>query len=102
MTLLGPPPRDVIHEVDGRVLRAEAVGLARFRAEEIEEHPELFRDPAFRVELVLDLSCVLHTAIRGRAELSKKSANCRRVVRKSDDSRTSAADNPLPTSASAP
>ncbi|GAB2760272.1 hypothetical protein GCM10027020_10870 [Nocardioides salsibiostraticola] len=64
-TLLGPPPRDVLHEVDGRVLRAEAVGLVRFRAEEIEEHPELLRDPAFRVELVLDLSFVLHTAVRG-------------------------------------
>ena len=64
-TLLGPPPRDVIHEVDGRVLRAEAVGLARSRAEEIEEHPGLLRTPSFRVELVLDLSFVLHTAVRG-------------------------------------
>lgn len=62
----GPAPASVVHEVGADVLRAEALGTARARAELIEVHPELLDDPAGREELVATLCRLLHTAYVGR------------------------------------
>lgn len=64
-TLLGPAASDLICDIDVHGLRAEAIGLARFRAEEIEEHPALLDDAQFRASLVTDLCSILHTAVTG-------------------------------------
>jgi hypothetical protein len=64
----GPPARSLVHDVGPESLRAEALGTARARAEEIEEHPELLQDPAFARGLVTTLCQVLHTAHQATVE----------------------------------
>jgi hypothetical protein len=72
--LVGPDPAAVVHEVGADALRAEALGLARARAERIEQHPELLADAAYRRELVGALCQVLHTAHRARVVLPEEAA----------------------------
>lgn len=62
LTLAGPAPTAVVSEVAPDQLRAEALGLARARAEELEDDPSAYDDPATRAAVVLTACRVAHTA----------------------------------------
>lgn len=78
--LLGAPPTSLVHDVEARALRAEAVGIARARAELVEEHPGLLDDPGYRRELVGAMCQVLHSAHEARVVVPSVAVRWARAV----------------------
>lgn len=66
MPLVGPDPRTLVAEVTPKVLRAEALGVARARAEAGEEDLEAYADPWYQPYAVLTSCRILFTASEGR------------------------------------
>ena len=62
VTLAGPDPRDLVAEVGPTALRAEALGVARARAEELEDDPSRYDDAWFQPHCVLTSCRIVHTA----------------------------------------
>ncbi len=60
--VVGPPARTYVAAVDAGALRAEMIGVARSRAEDLEEHPERLLDAVYQPSLVVTLCRALHTA----------------------------------------
>lgn len=63
--LLGPSAVTYVAAVDPAALRAEMVGVARTRAEAVEEYPEQLANGWFQPHLVVTLCRVLYTAHHG-------------------------------------
>jgi len=70
VALDGPGPRDLVAEVPAEALRAEALGVARARAEELEDDPSAYENAWFQPYCVLT-SCrilwtVTHATVTGK------------------------------------
>lgn len=72
VTIVGPPTSTHLAPVDAGALRAEMIGVARTRAEDIEEHPEHLTNGWYQPFLVVTLCRVLHTAYT--SEVTSKAA----------------------------
>lgn len=68
----GPPASTYVGPIDAGALRAEMIGVARARAEDLEEHPEHLADGRYQPSLVALLCRALHTAYVG--EVAGKTA----------------------------
>lgn len=65
IAVAGPPASTYVAPVDGGALRAEMIGVARSRAEGLEENPEQLRDGWYQPHLVITLCRALHTTHTG-------------------------------------
>ncbi|MFB9312002.1 aminoglycoside adenylyltransferase domain-containing protein [Nocardioides plantarum] len=72
VVLTGPPPRDLVAEMGAPALRAEALGIARARAEQLEGDPSWYDDAWFQPACVLTSCRIVHTATH--AEVTGKTA----------------------------
>lgn len=75
IALLGPAASTYVAPVDPGALRAEMIGVARTRAEGIEEDPESLTNGWYQPHLVVTLCRALHTACT--AEVTSKAAAAR-------------------------
>lgn len=75
IVLSGPPSRDLVAEVPATALRAEALGAARARAEQLEDDPTVYADARMQPSCVLTSCRILHTATH--AEVTGKAAAAR-------------------------
>jgi hypothetical protein len=75
VVLRGPLPRDLFGEVGAEALRAEALGVARARAEELEDDPGAYASAWAQPFTVLTSCRILHTA--AHAEVVGKAAAAR-------------------------
>ncbi|WP_148613029.1 aminoglycoside adenylyltransferase domain-containing protein [Nocardioides rubriscoriae] len=75
VVLAGPDPRDLVAEVTAAAPRAEALGLARARAEELEDDPAPYGDAWWQPQYVLTSCRILYTATV--AEVTGKAAAAR-------------------------
>ncbi|MDO9458173.1 aminoglycoside adenylyltransferase domain-containing protein [Nocardioides sp.] len=62
LVLRGPSPRDLVAEVPASALRAEALGVARARAEQLEDDPSWYANAWFQPYCVLTSCRILYTA----------------------------------------
>lgn len=62
VTLAGADPREVVADIGPDALRAEALGLARARGEELEQDPAVLAEERSQATWVLTSCRVLHTA----------------------------------------
>lgn len=74
IAIIGPPASTYVAAIDAGALRAEMIGVARTRAEDIEEHPEHLADGWYQPYLVATLCRALYTAHFG-AVTSKAAAS---------------------------
>ncbi len=72
--LLGPAAATWVAPIDGGALRAEMIGVARARAEDVEEHPEHLANGWYQPHLVLTLCRALHTTHTGRVASKSEAA----------------------------
>ncbi len=70
--VVGPPASTYVARIDAGALRAEMIGVARTRAEDVEEHPEHLADGWYQPYLVVTLCRALYTAYVG--EVTSKAA----------------------------
>ncbi|MEO9323712.1 nucleotidyltransferase domain-containing protein [Nocardioides sp. C4-1] len=63
VTLAGPDPAVLVAEVAPDVLRAEALGIARAQAEELEDHLDRLASAWWQPHVVMTACRVLHTAV---------------------------------------
>ena len=64
--VVGPPAATFVAPVDDAALRAEMLGMARARAEDVEDHPEHLANAWYQPELVLMLCRALFTTHTGQ------------------------------------
>jgi hypothetical protein len=72
IVLAGPEPRGLVAEVAASALRAEALGVARARAEDLEDDPSWYENAWFQPYCVLTSCRILYTAVH--AEVTGKAA----------------------------
>lgn len=75
IVLTGPDPRDLVTEVTPEALRAEALGAARERAEQLEDDPAPYANAWFQPNAVLTSCRIAYTAthaeVTGKADAAR-------------------------------
>lgn len=74
VAIIGPPAVSLVAPVDVGALRAEMIGVARARAEDVEEHPEHLGNAWYQPYLVLTLCRALFTTHTGRVTSKAEAA----------------------------
>lgn len=73
--IVGPPSATYLAPIDAGALRVEMIGVARARAEDLEEHPEHLANGWYQPHLVVTLCRALYTAHTGEVTSKAEAAS---------------------------